>query len=148
MKKRKKEKRIPVLLLEDLPNLGQRGEVVLVKSGYFRYLITNKKGLLATQEKLEKELKPLVLEEKLKSRQKEIAKIKESIENTILEFKVNKFFKITKEKIVSALKEKNINITKGQVDLKDKISEPGNYTIKINLGFDIVADLKIKAING
>jgi hypothetical protein len=33
--KKKKEKRIPVLLLEDLVNLGQRGEVVLVNLDIF-----------------------------------------------------------------------------------------------------------------
>jgi len=145
MTKKKKEKKIPVLLLDDLVNLGQRGEVVLVKPGYFRYLISQKKAVLATKEKLEKELKPLVLEEKIKSREKETEKLKEEIENLILEFKISQYVpKITKEKIVKILKEKGIDISKNQIELEEKIEKEGEYNLKIKLGFDITADLKVK----
>jgi large subunit ribosomal protein L9 len=145
MAKKKKEKRIPVLLLEDLVNLGQRGEVVLVKPGYFRYLISQKKAVLATKEKLERELKPLVLEEKIKSREKEIEKLKEEIEKLVLEFKINQYVpKITKEKIIKALKERGINISKNQIELEGKIEKEGEYNLKVRLGFSITADLKIK----
>jgi large subunit ribosomal protein L9 len=147
MPRKKKEKRIPVLLLEDLVNLGQRGEVVLVKPGYFRYLISQKKAVLATKEKLERELKPLVLEEKIKSREKETEKLKEEIENLILEFKISQYVpKITKEKIIKALKEKGINISKNQIELEGKIEKEGEYIIKIRLGFGITANLRIKVI--
>jgi len=149
MTKRKKDKRIPVLLLEDLVNLGQRGEVVLVKPGYFRYLISQKKAVLATKEKLERELKPLVLEEKIKSREREAEKLKGEIENLILEFKISQYVpKITKEKIIKALKEKGINISKNQIELEGKIEKEGEYSLKIKLGFGITANLKIKAIKG
>jgi large subunit ribosomal protein L9 len=146
--KRKKEKRIPILLLDDLPNLGQRGEIILVKPGYFRYLISQNKALLATEEKLVKELKPLVLEEKIKSRQEEIKKLKEEIEKLILEFKVSQYTKVTKEKIIKALKDRGFNFSKGQIDLKEKITKSGEYDLKINLGFNINVNLKIKVISG
>jgi large subunit ribosomal protein L9 len=147
MPKKKKEKRIPVLLLEDLANLGQRGEVVLVKPGYFRYLISQKKAVLATKEKLEGELKPLVLEEKIKSRERETEKLKEEIENLILEFKISQYVpKITKEKIIKALKEKGIDISKNQIELEGKIEKEGEYILKIRLGFGILANLRIKVI--
>jgi large subunit ribosomal protein L9 len=149
MPKKKKEKRLPVLLLKDLVNLGQRGEVVLVKPGYFRYLISQKKAVLATKEKLEKELKPLVLEEKIKSREKEIEKLKEEIENLILEFRINQYVpKITKEKIIKALKERGIDISKNQIELEGKIEKEGEYSLRIKLGFGIAANLKIKVIKG
>ena len=146
-KKRKKEKKIPVLLLEDLVNLGQKGEIVLVKPGYFRYLTSHKKALLATKEKLSEELKPLILEEKIKSREKEIQKLKEKIEEIFLEFRINQYIpKITKEKIVKALSEKEINVSKSQIELEEKIEKEGEYNIKIKLGFGISANLKIKVI--
>jgi large subunit ribosomal protein L9 len=149
MAKKKKEKRLPVLLLEDLVNLGQRGEVVLVKPGYFRYLVSQKKAILATKEKLERELKPLVLEEKIKSREKETEKLKEEIEKLILEFKINQYVpKITKEKIIKALKEKEINISKNQIELEGKIEKEGEYSLRIKLGFGITANLRIKVIKG
>lgn len=149
MKRRKKEKRIPVLLLEDLPNLGQRGEVVLVRPGFYRYLISHNKVLLATEEKL-KEIKPLLLEEKIKERRKSLEDVKREIENIVLEFtlkigpKGQVFNPITKEKIIQKLKEKGINLTKSQIDLKGKIEQKGEHFIKINLGYNILANLRIK----
>ncbi|GIW67162.1 MAG: hypothetical protein KatS3mg096_030 [Candidatus Parcubacteria bacterium] len=142
--KRKKDKKIPVLLLEDMSNLGQRGEIVLVKPGYFRYLISQKKALLASKEKLENELKPLVLEEKIKSRETIIQKMKEQIENLVLEFKINQYSGVSKEKIIQALKEKGFNISKNSIELKEKIKKEGEYLIPINLGFNLKANLKIK----
>jgi len=94
---------------------------------------------------LEKELKPLVLEEKIKSREKETEKLKKEIENLILEFKISQYVpKITKEKIVKILKEKGIDISKNQIELEEKIEKEGEYNLKIKLGFDITADLKVK----
>jgi ribosomal protein L9 len=96
---------------------------------------------------LERELKPLVLEEKIKSREKETEKLKEEIEKLILEFKINQYVpKITKEKIVKALKERGINISKNQIELEGKIEKEGEYIIKIRLGFGITANLRIKVI--
>ncbi len=152
MKKRKKEKRVPVLLLDDLPNLGQRGQVVLVKPGYYRYLLSQQKALLATEEKLETELKPFILEEKIRSREEETIKLKEEIEKLELEFKIKigkkdeVFSPVTKEKIAKALKEKGFEIPKGQIDLKGKLEKDGEYEISINLGYNLVARLKIKII--
>ena len=147
--KKKKIKKIPVLLLDDITNLGQRGEVVLVKPGYFRYLISQKKALLATEEKLKRELRPLMLEEKIRSREREIQRLKEEIENLILEFKINQYIpKVTKEKIVKALKEKGINISKSQIELEGKIEKEGEYILKVKPGFGIVANLKIVVIKG
>lgn len=145
MVKKKKDKKIPTLLLEDIPNLGQRGEVVSLKPGYFRYLFNLGKVRLATKEKIAGELKPLLLEEKIKQREKLTEKLKEEIERLVLEFKVSKFTSITREKILRALREKGYQISKGQIELKGKIKEPGEYEIPVNLGYGIKTNLKIKA---
>jgi large subunit ribosomal protein L9 len=146
-KKKKKEKKIPVLLLEDIANLGQKGEVVLVKPGYYRYLKSLNKVTLASKEKLSKELKPFLLTEKIKKREKELNELKEQIESLVLNFKINQYYKnITKEKIFKALKENNINISKNQIQLDQKLDKEGEFIVKINLGFDIIASLKIKIV--
>lgn len=148
MKKKKKEKKIPVLLLEDLPNLGQKGEIVLVRPGYFSFLISQKKVLLATEEKL-KEIKPLLLEEKIKERKKSTEDIKKEIEALTLEFELKigpkgeVFNPITKEKIIQKLKEKGYKISRVQIDLKGKIITKGEHFININLGYNILAKLRI-----
>lgn len=151
-KKKRKEKKLPVLLLEDIPNLGQRGEVVKVRPGYFRYLFNQKKVVLATEEKLKGELKELLLETKIEEREKKIEKLKEKIESLVLEFKIKKgnkgqiFNPVTKEKILKTLKENGLEISKSQIELKGKIEKEGDYEILINLGYEIKAKLKIKVI--
>jgi ribosomal protein L9 len=142
-KKVKKEKKIPVLLLDDILNVGQKGTVVLVKHGFYRYLKSHKKALLATKEKLEKELKPLLLQEKIKSRKQEVDKLKQEIENLKLEFFVTKFSKITKDKILKSLKEAGFKLSKSQINLEKKIEKPGKYKIKLNLGYNTEAVLNI-----
>ncbi|MFZ8806109.1 MAG: 50S ribosomal protein L9 [Minisyncoccia bacterium] len=150
MKKRKKEKKLPVLLLEDIPNLGQRGEVVKVRPGYFRYLVSLGKVTLATKERLEGELKSMLLSSKIEERKVKVESLKEEIEKLVLEFKIKKgekgqiFNPVTKEKIIKALEEKGIEISRSQIELKGKIEKEGEYEIIINLGYDIKAILKIK----
>jgi large subunit ribosomal protein L9 len=150
MKKRKKEKKLPVLLLEDIPNLGQRGEVVKVRPGYFRYLVSLGKVTLATKERLEGELKSMLLSSKIEERKVKVESLKEEIEKLVLEFKIKKgekgqiFNPVTKEKIIKALEEKGIEISRSQIELKGKIEKEGKYEIIINLGYDIKARLKIK----
>jgi large subunit ribosomal protein L9 len=150
MKKRKKEKKLPVLLLEDIPNLGQRGEVVKVRPGYFRYLVSLGKVTLATKERLEGELKSMLLSSKIEERKVKVESLKEEIEKLVLEFKIKKgekgqiFNPVTKEKIIKALEEKGIEISRSQIELRGKIEKEGEYEIIINLGYDIKARLKIK----
>jgi large subunit ribosomal protein L9 len=148
-RKKKKEKRLPVLLLDDHPFLGQRGTVVMVKPGYYRFLIAKKLAVLASEAKLKGELRSQILSEKITERKGLAEELKEKIENIALDFKLPRdksgkvFGSITKEKIVKALKEHNINVSKGQVNLEQKIKEPGNYNIEIKLGYGISANLKV-----
>jgi len=151
-KKKRKEKKLPVLLLEDIPNLGQRGQVVKVRPGYFRYLFNQRKVVLATEEKLKGELKELLLETKIKEREKKVERLKEEIESLILEFRIKKgskgqiFNPVTKEKILKALREKEIEVGKNQIELRGKIEKEGEHEISINLGYEVKARLKIKVI--
>lgn len=145
-KKRKKEKKLPVLLLEDLINVGQKGEIINVKPGYFRYLIYQGKAVLADKKKLNTELKSMLLTEKVKSREILAQKLKEEIENLNLEFKINKYTALTKEKIVKALREKGFNLAKTRINLDKKIIEAGEYTVPIKVGFNLTAYLKINVI--
>lgn len=141
--KRKKEKKLPALLLEDLVKIGQKGEVVNVKPGYFRYLVSRGKAVLADKKKLSSELKPMLLAEKVKSREILAQKLKEEIENLNLEFKINKYTSLTKEKLLKTLKEKGFNLAKARINLDKKITEAGEYTVPIKVGFNLIAYLKI-----
>lgn len=142
-KKNKRNKRLPVLLLDDIVNLGQKGEVVMVKPGYFKYLFSLGKIKLATQEKLSGELKPLLLETKVEKRKLLAERLKDELEKLVLEFRINKYSSITREKISKALKDKGINIPKANIALEQKIKESGEYNIAVKLGHDIISSLKV-----
>ncbi|MCS7200994.1 MAG: 50S ribosomal protein L9 [Patescibacteria group bacterium] len=142
-KKRKKEEKLPILLLEDIVNLGQKGQVVKVRKGYFRYLVSQGKAVLADEKKLSKELKPLLLSEKIKTRENLAQKLKEEIEKLTIDFKISKYTSVTREKITKILKDKGINIAKGSIELKEKIKEAGEYQLPIKVGYNIVANLRV-----
>jgi large subunit ribosomal protein L9 len=142
-KKRKKEKKLPALLLEDIINLGQKGEIVNVKPGYFRYLVNQKKAVLADKKKLTTELKPLLLTEKVKSRENLAQKLKEEIEKLNLDFKLNKYTSITKDKIIKVLRDRGIVLSKNKIELASKINQPGEYILPVKLGYHITAHLKV-----
>lgn len=149
MPKRKKRKKLPVLLLEDIPNLGQRGEVVEIKPGYYRYLLSLGKVTLATKERLETELKPLLLTTKIQEREKLAEELKRKIEDLVFRFPLKKLKEkvvspLTREKILKFLKENGINLSKGQIELQSKITQEGKFEIPINLGYGIKANLKIE----
>lgn len=149
-KKRKKEKRLPVLLLQDHPHLGQQGTVVLVKPGYYRFLVSKNIATLATEEELQTNLQKELLTEKISHRKQAAENLKERIENLVLEFTLKKdksgklFGSVTKEKIAKALKEKGIQVAKNRISLENKLNKEGEYDIKINLGYDILVNLKVK----
>ncbi len=152
-KTKKKLKKLPVLLLKDYPNLGQQGEVVMVKPGYFRYLVENKIATLATEERLKGELRGKTLKEKVEIRKSLAEETKENLEKNTFEIKLprdpksNKIFgSITNEKIAKMLAKHNFKIKKSQIKLDKKITEPGLYTIPISLGYNIEARISLKVI--
>lgn len=153
-KKRKKDKNLPVLLLEDIPKLGQRGEIKKVKPGYFKYLLSQGKVALATKEEIEGRLKPFLLETKLKEREDRVKELKEELEKIELEFeiKVGKlgqvFSSVTKEKILKALEEKGIKISKSQIILRGKIDQEGIFEVPLNLGYGVQAKIRIRTKKG
>lgn len=147
-KKRKKEKKLPVVLLEDIANLGQKGSIVLVKPGFYKYLNSNKKVLLATKEQL-KSVKHLLLEHKVEERKQKKEDIAEKLKDIKLSFNLNVggqnqvFNPVTKEKISKKLKELGFDIAKAQIGLNGKIMRKGNYNIPIKLGYNIVSNIKV-----
>lgn len=147
-KKKRKEKKLPVVLLEDIANLGQKGSIVLVKPGFYKYLTSHKKALLATKEQL-KSVKHLLLEHKVEERKQKKEDIAEKLKDVKLSFNLNigeknqVFNPITKEKIAKKLKELGFDISKSQISLNGRIMRKGNYNIPIKLGYNIVSNIKV-----
>lgn len=149
----RKEKKLPVLLLKDYPGLGEQGRIVFVKPGFYKFLVSKKIVALATKQKLAGELKGKTLEEKLIQRKATQEEVKRRLEELILEIKLprdpktNKIFgSVNKEKIRKILQRFGFNLTKGQIDFPEKITEPGSYEFKVKLGYNLEATVKLKVL--
>jgi len=144
-----------VILLENIKNLGQIGEVVKVKKGHGRnYLIKYGKALRASKENIEiVNKKKAELNEKNLKLKKDAKKIFDIINNSKI-----KFLKRAKEnnELYGSIKplelSKNINnsnkteIKPSQIDLVKEINKIGSYEVKINLHAEIQAKIHIEVV--
>ncbi len=149
-KKIKKDKNIPILLLEDIAQVGNRGEVKKVSRGFALYLFRKGQVIIVTPEnkdQLDKLIK--VSEEKLIKKQKELEELKEKIEKLVFKtyIKVGPhgevYSSINKMHIKKFLEEYNIFVTKEDIALNEPIKIAGEHIVEINLGLNIKANLKV-----
>jgi len=141
---------VKIALLQDVPNLGKRGDIKDVSDGYGRnFLIKNKLAEILTsqvakrleteknrQEKIAVELK------------KSTANLKNKIEKIKLTLKAKigeagqMFGSITPTNLSTELKKNNIKIEKSQI-LSKPIKTLGEHKIKIKLPQEMEAELQI-----
>mgnify|MGYP001181330135 CR=1 FL=1 len=144
-----------VVLLENIKNLGQIGDIVNVKRGHGRnFLIKYGKALIASKENIE-----LVNKKKAELNQKnlELKKGAKKIHDVINKKKF-KFSKRAKEndelygsikpkELTKIIKETNdMEIKPSQIDLSKEINKIGEYEAKINLHADIQAKIHIQVV--
>jgi len=144
-----------VVLLENIKNLGQIGDVVHVKRGHGRnFLIKYGKALKASKENIN-----LVNQKKLKLNEKNLElkrnakKIYNIINNTNYKFSKrakenNELYGSIKPLELSKAIEKvnKIIIKPSQIDLSKEMNKIGFYEAKINLHSDIQAKIHIEVV--
>ena len=144
-----------VVLLENIKNLGNIGDVVNVKRGHGRnFLIRYGKALKASKDNID-----LVNKKKDKLNEKNISLKKNAkIIYDVINKKNYKFAKIAKEnnELYGSIKPKEIsknleNIDKieikpSQIDLAKEINKIGLYEAKINLHAEIQAIIHIEVV--
>ena len=144
-----------VVLLENIKNLGQIGDVVKVKRGHGRnFLIKYGKALRASKENINLvSKKKAELNQKNLELKKSARKIFETINNTNL-----KFSKRSKEngELYGSLKPleiskeientKKIEIKPSQIDLLQEIKKIGTYEVKVNLHAEVQAKIHIEVV--
>ena len=142
-----------IVLLENIKNLGQIGEVVKVKRGYARnFLIKYEKALNATKQNIE-----IVNKKKEQLNKKDLQLKKEAKKNyEILNKKNYKVSKLVTEngelygsvkptEIARIIKEKdNIDINPSQIDLEKEIKSIGIYKATVNLHSEIQTNILIE----
>ena len=144
-----------VVLLENIKNLGQIGDVVNVKRGHGRnFLIKYGKALKASKENISLvKKKKESLNQKNLELKKSAKKIFDIINNSNYTF--NKRAKENGElygsikplELTKAIQsEKKIEIKPSQVDLSKEIKKTGSYEATINLHAEIQAKIHIKVV--
>jgi len=140
-----------VILLEDVDELGKKGEIKEVADGYARNLLIPKKmAVLASKsEVIRLEEQKKIDEEKAEKELIRFQEIASQIDGFELEIPVkigedNKLFgAITSAKISEELKKNNFKVEKNQVKLEEPIKEIGEYEIPIELPHNLEAKIKL-----
>ncbi len=144
-----------VILLENIKNLGNIGDVVKVKRGHGRnFLIKYGKALKASKENIEiVNKKKAELNEKNATLKKNAKKI-----NDVINKKKYKFSRLAKDndELYGSIKPKDISkiieekekiqIKPSQIDLSSEINKIGAYESKINLHAEIIATIHIEVV--
>ena len=144
-----------VILLENIKNLGNIGDVVNVRRGHGRnFLIKYGKALKASEENIVLvNKKKTELNEKNTTLKKNAKKIHEVIDK-----KKYKFSKLAKDndELYGSIKPKDISkiieekdkiqIKPSQIDLSSEINKIGTYEAKINLHAEVQAKIHIEVV--
>lgn len=142
-----------VILIEDVKNLGKKGDIVKVSDGYARnYLLPKKLGVEATKQnlhqlKLQKEAEERRQQEILEEA-RELAKKLETITVNV-KIKAGEggrtFGSVSSKEIASALQEQaGIELDKKKIQLTDPIKNAGTYNVVVKLHPKVSVELAVK----
>jgi len=140
-----------VILKEDVPQLGQRGDVVKVAEGYGRnYLLPRKLAIEATK------ANKVVIEQMKQSavRRSAVEKadseaLAKQLEAVSLTFqrkageKDHLFGSVTSSDIAEALEHKGFNIDRRKIQLHDPLKSIGEFDVPIKLHRDVTSRVKV-----
>lgn len=140
-----------VLLREDMDNLGGRGEIVKVKSGYARnYLLPQGFATLATKGNIKQvEQERSILLKKAATEKSTADAQAEQMQDISLKFERRAgeggtlFGSVTSMDIADALKAKGYEIDRRKIQLRDTIKETGDYTVNLKLHREVVLEIPV-----
>lgn len=140
-----------VLLCEDVDNLGQRGQVVKVRSGYGRnYLLPQGLAIQASagnKRMLDEQRRVLAKREQrehlsAQSESEKIQGIELRFDRRVGEHGIL-FGSVTALDIAEALKERGIAVERRRIGLREHIKEVGEYDVTIKLHRDVAPSIKV-----
>ena len=140
-----------VILVEDVRNLGEMGELVKVSPGYGRnYLIPQGLAKLATAaNKRQIEHERMLIERKRAAQQEEARKILGDIDgiSITLSMRVGEndklYGSVTNRDITQTLVQQGVKVDRRQVELDRPLSELGIYKVPVKLASGIFAHIKV-----
>ena len=143
-----------LILIQDVPNLGYKDDVVEVKSGYGRnYLIPQRKAVIATESALK------VLAENQRQRAHKLAAIKAAaeqaaaaLEGVVLTIaaKVAEsgtiYGAVNAASVAEALQKLGHEVDRKIISLNSTIKEVGSYTATIRFHKDVTAQVPVEVV--
>ncbi len=144
-----------VILREDIPKLGNKGEVVKVKNGYARnYLLPRRLAILSTPGTRKQIDAMRDAAERKAAREKGSA---EALASQLgqLELTFTKrsgdhgqlFGSVTSANLVEAVAEKGFTIDRKQIELGEPLKKLGEFAVPVRLHRDVIAGLKVKVLS-
>ena len=142
-----------IILLENIKNLGNIGDVLNVKRGYARnYLIKNNKALYASEKNInEVNKKKAELNKKDLEVKKDVKKFFNLFNNKTFKIKKlvtenNELYGSVKPTEISKIifEKENIKVKPSQMDLETGIKTVGMFKVNINLYVEIQANILIQ----
>ena len=145
---------VEVILKEHVENLGQRGEIVKVASGYARnYLFPRQLALAVTDEN-----KKQVERERVKAEAKEAEELKgarslaaklEGLDIAIAR-RVGEndtlYGSVTTGDIADALAARDVTVDRRKIQLSDPLKSLGEHAVPVKLHREVTANLKVRIV--
>lgn len=142
-----------VILLNDVPKLGKKGEIKEVADGYGRNFLIARGLAVMNTDASKKILNEQKKQEELldEQKRKEANELKDVLANKSLEFKVKASNgkvsgSVSGKQIEEALKKENISIDKRKIKDSAPLNELGSYDVKIELYKDVIGTIKVKLV--
>ena len=143
-----------VILLQDVDNLGEEGEIVTVKAGYGRnYLIPQGMARMATKGAVKARREEMRQQVRKRAQQQQNAEeLKKQLEQTevVVEAKVGEenriFGTVTSQQVALKLAAQGFHIDRRDIELSEDIRLIGVYTAEVKLHPEVTAQLKVRVI--
>ena len=142
-----------VILQQDVKGKGKRGQMIEVSDGYARnYMLPRKIAVEATADNVNTmRMNDKAQQEKRQKEREEAFAISKKMKDMVVVVRAKGggagrlFGSVTTQEIAEAIqKQEGIGIDKRKIVLEEQIKTVGEYTVKIKLGYEINAELKLR----
>ena len=142
-----------VIVQQDVKGKGKRGQMIEVSDGYARnYMLPRKIAVEATADNVNTmRMNDKAQQEKRQKEREEAFAISKKMKDMVVVVRAKGggagrlFGSVTTQEIAEAIqKQEGISIDKRKIVLEEQIKTVGEYTVKIKLGYEINAELKLR----
>lgn len=142
-----------VILVEDVKNLGKKGDIVKVSDGYARnFLFPKKLGIEATKQNLyQLKLQKEAEERRQKEILEEARQLGKKLETVTVNVKIKAgeggrtFGSVSTKEIATALQEQaNIQLDRKKIQLAEPIKNAGIYKVAVKLHPQVSVELTVR----